>query len=82
MSLEIDQLITLEDNKKYIITSDLVYEGERYIFLAGVKEDESDINKEFVIAKAVNDNGEAYIEDVTDEELLKTLISMFEIKED
>lgn len=81
MKLEINNIITLKDNKKYIIISDTTYEGIRYFALVGVLEDESNINNEYLIAKEVIENDNIFIEDVTDQNLIDILIPLLEIKE-
>ncbi len=82
MKLEIDSIITLNDNKKYIIISETNYEGNRYFALAGVLEDESNINNEYLIAKEMIEDGDTYIEDVTDQNLIDILVPILIKEED
>lgn len=82
MELGKDQLITLENGRKYIITSDVIYEENKYYLLAGVLEDESDINHEFKIVKEIKNNDGVFVIEIDDEELNNKLITLFDIKEE
>ena len=82
MKLKAEELIVLDDNKKYIISSELEYNNCHYLLLAGVLEDESNINNEFLLAKEVVSGEDSYIEDVTDPNLIAEILPLFELKEE
>ena len=81
MKLEKEQIVTLDDGRKYIITNEATYNNDKYFLMAGVLEDESDLNNEFQIAKEVINGVDTCLEDVDDPNLVETLIPLLEIKE-
>ena len=81
MKIGKNQLITLDDGKKYIITEEKMYEDNKFYLMAGVKEDESDLNNQFQIAREVIFEGDTYLEEVDDPELLSKILPLFEEKE-
>ncbi len=81
MKLEKEQIVTLEDGEKYIISSETVYNNDKYFLMAGVLEDESDLNNEFQIAKEIINGADTYLEEVEDQSLIETLIPLLEPKE-
>lgn len=76
-----NQLVTLDDGKKYIITEEKMYENNKFYLMAGVKEDESDLNNEFQVAREVMFEGDTYLEEVEDQELLNNILPLFDTKE-
>lgn len=81
MKIGKNQLITLDDGKKYIITEEKIYEDNKFYLMAGVKEDESDLNNQFQIAREVIFEGDTYLEEVDDPELLSKILPLFDEKE-
>ena len=81
MKIGKNQLITLDDGKKYIITEEKMYEDNKFYLMAGVKEDESDLNNQFQIAREVIFEGDTYLEEVDDPELLSKILPLFDEKE-
>ena len=81
MKIGKNQLITLDDGKKYIITEEKMYEENKFYLMAGVKEDESDLNNQFQIAREVIFEGDTNLEEVDDPELLSKILPLFEEKE-
>ncbi len=76
-----NQLITLDDGQKYIVTEEKMYENNKFYLLAGVLEDESDLNNKFQIAREVLFEGGTYLEEVDDPELLNKVLPLFEPKD-
>ena len=76
-----NQLVTLDDGKKYIITEEKVFENNKFYLLAGVLEDESDLNNEFQVAREVIFEGDTYLEEVDDPELLNKILPLFDQRE-
>lgn len=81
MKVERNQLVTLDDGKKYIVTEEKMYNNNKFFLLAGVLEDESDLNNQFQIAREVIFDNNTYLEEVEDPDLLKELLPLFEPKE-
>lgn len=66
--LEVGDLITLSNGKKYIMTKQIYLKGRHYLFLIG-----EDGVSEFMICEFVKDQ----LEIVRDEEIVKILIEKF-----
>lgn len=66
--MEKDLIVTLDDNKKYVIVSILEYQNNKYLYLSDI-----DDFKNIIIGKVENDE----IDIVEDEELLGTLYIEF-----
>ncbi|HOP65577.1 MAG TPA: hypothetical protein PLX66_00920 [Bacilli bacterium] len=81
MKIGKNQMVTLDDGRKYIITSETMYNNNKFFLLAGILEDESDLNNQFQIAKEVLFEGETYLEEVEDPDMLKQIIPLFDKKE-
>ena len=76
-----NQLVTLDDGKKYINKKKKVFENNKFYLLAGVLEDESDLNNEFQVAREVIFEGDTYLEEVDDPELLNKILPLFDQRE-
>jgi len=74
--LEIDNIITLENNKEYLILETTKYNGKNYYYAVEVAEDETKI-KSYKIFETLIRNGEEYIVEIEDMKLQQTLLSVF-----
>ena len=76
----IDEIITLDDGKEYILLLETRYENEKY-FLASLA-----INKEpsdtYTVFKEIIENGEISVEEITNEELIGKLHEDFDTQID
>lgn len=69
--LNIGEMITLDDDKEYVVM-EVVEEGDKhYLYLVNEKE------KEFLVAQEIIDNNEIYIENVLDENKKTEIIKIF-----
>ena len=73
MKLEDGQIITLEDNKDYIVVKKIVCDDLNYIYLMTAEKP-----IEVVIAKEELINNELILNPITDENELNLVISLFE----
>lgn len=69
------ELVTLKDNKQYLVLASLMHEYDVYDLVLNV-EDENDIK---IVLQEVK-NGKTVLTDVEDKNLLKTLSPLFETK--
>lgn len=69
------ELVTLKNNKQYLVLSSLMHEYDVYDLVLNV-EDENDIK---IVMQEVK-NGKTVLTDVEDKNLLKTLSPLFETK--
>ncbi len=67
--IEQGDILTLDDQKKYVAVSILSLEGSQYVYLVN-KEN----YKEFIIGELIGDSG---VDEVDDPDLLETLIIKF-----
>lgn len=68
MNKEKDLIVTLDNNKKYVLVSSIMYEGKKYVYLSGL-----DDYKDFIIGEIKNDE----ITVVSDTNLFGQLIIEF-----
>ena len=70
-----DEIIELDDQKKYLILEVIIFKDETYYQIQEVKANNLVGSK--VIIKAINDNGNLYIEDLTEPEILNEIEKRF-----
>lgn len=80
MNIEQDTVIVLENDKEYVITSDIEYQGKRYFLATGLDENENLVIKDIAFLQEIKKDDKTLVLPVTDQELLKTLIPIFEKK--
>ena len=73
MENRINQIMTLEDNVKYMILKQVIYNNENY-FMASKLDENNDPTEEFSIFYETKENGEIYVEVETDEKKLKVIL--------
>lgn len=69
------ELVTLKNNKQYLVLASLMHEYDVYNLVLNI-EDENDIK---IVMQEVK-NGKTILTDVEDKDLLKTLSPLFETK--
>lgn len=72
-----DEIITLEDNKKYFVIDSIMYDNKNYILIDQYNEETKDILGLFKIMEYNIEN--SVITKITDEELMKELFTKFDI---
>lgn len=78
MENRINQIIELEDGNKYIILKQAIYHEQNYFTAARISDDEQEIHEEFHLLHEINEDGETYIETVTDDSLVQLLLKYFD----
>lgn len=68
--LEQGELLTLSNDKEYAVVSSIIYQGANYVYLL-----DTDVYKDYKLCKYEDEN----LMVVKDEELLKTLITKFNL---
>lgn len=81
MQLKKDYIITLENDKKFLIVNDTVYGGVKYFLLMGITEDEKNITKDILIVEEYLKDGETFIKPVRNSELVIILTKILKPKE-
>lgn len=72
MNIEIKDIITLNDNKNYVVCSKTEYQGANYYYLMDIENNE---NIKFVQEKQAD--GKTTMFEVEDKELLQQLLPLF-----
>ena len=76
-----NQILELSGGKKYLVIRQAAYKGKTYYFGGEVLEDESDFTDKFLFLERVERDGDVYIEEVTDKEVLGVLAKNIKIEE-
>ena len=73
MGLNINTIITLENNEKFVVLNETFYEGNKYFMVMGIDENKEIIPSKVSIFKELVEGIETYIIKITDPELIAKL---------
>lgn len=73
---EVGNIVTLDDNKEYLILEEQVKDNVRYLYAVRVLIDET-LTDEFTVFQAIKDGESEYLLPVKDKELYDNLIDGF-----
>lgn len=76
--MEIDSIITLDDNKEYVILDKVTINNVDYLMVVGVENEE--LTQDAKYLKVEIEGADTYVVEVEDEELLKNLTTIFASK--
>lgn len=71
--LKINTIITLDNNKKYVVLNETMYGGIKYFLVMGVDEKNDVIPSEVAILEEIIQDGELKVARVEDQDLIITL---------
>lgn len=71
-----EEVITLENNKEYVILDIVIYKEEKYLYCVGIDKDEMP-TKEYIYLKSIEENGEYFVENIEDKETLNAIVALF-----
>ena len=71
-----EDVVTLENNKDYVILDIVEFNGDKYLYVVGIDENEAPTD-DYRYLRAVMEDNELYTEEVTDPNLLELIISLF-----
>ncbi|NLL02019.1 MAG: hypothetical protein GX265_03255 [Mollicutes bacterium] len=74
--MQLDSIVTLEDNEKYYLADETVQNGIKY-FLANKLDETEEITTEAYIFEEIKDGEDFYLDEVTDVEKMKYLTAVF-----
>lgn len=77
--IEVGNIVTLDNNKDYLLVQEINRDGSRYLFAIHVLEDDSLTSESDVFEAIVKEDGE-YLKEVEEGELKASLLSEFEDK--
>lgn len=76
--LNIDNVITLANNEKYLVLDKVLYNDIEYYYIAKVNATETDIENNFkLVTVNITTDNKKIIEEVTGEDKLKEILPMF-----
>lgn len=73
MQFKKDHIITLENDKKFLIVNETVYAGIKYFLIVGVTDDEQTMTNDILIVEEYNKDGQIFIKPVRNSELIIVL---------
>lgn len=76
-----NKIIELRNGKKYLVIRQATYLGDTYYYVGLLTENEEDVTDDFTFLKRKEDNGVAFVEEVTDKSLLEVLAKNITINE-
>lgn len=77
MKLEINNVITLGNDEKYLIIEEVESNNTKYYYIAEVNQTETDIKDNYKIVVTSNVDNNTYIEEITGEDKLKEILPLF-----
>ncbi len=73
MKLEINTIITLENQERYVVLNETTYQDKKYFLVMAVDEKKEIIPSNVAIIEEIQDHDEIFVEKVTDPEQLLVL---------
>ena len=77
MKLDVNKIITLGNNEKYLIISHITNNNKDYYYIAELDENGKDIRENYKIMESSIDNDKIYLDEVVGEANLKTVLPLF-----
>ena len=75
--LEPKKVITLGNGEKYLVISEVIYEGNNYYYITEVNDNETEMKENFKIVKASTEDDNVYVDEVVGEANLKNILPLF-----
>ncbi len=76
MGLEVNTIITLSNNEKYVVLNETLYSGKKYFLTMGVDEKKEVQTDNVAIFEEELEGLDTYVKKVTDSELMIKLTSL------
>jgi len=77
MTLEVNRVITLGNDEKYLIIEKVESNEKEYYYIAEVNQTQTDIKDNYKIVTTNNENDELFVEEITGEDKLKEILPLF-----
>ena len=74
--MKVDTVITLENNENCLLLEKAVYENNNY-FLSVILNEFEEPSEDYIILKEILDEGEKFVERVTNDDLISELLNLF-----
>lgn len=76
MGLEINTIITLENNERYVVLNETMYQGKKYFLVMGIDQNKEIISSDVAILEEELEGLDIYIKKVTNSSLLTQLANL------
>jgi len=77
----INNILTFEEDEKYIVINQALYQNKNYFLVAKVTPDEEEVTDEFKLLEETEMIGEKALQIVTDQKIIDLLTKYFKEKE-
>ena len=77
MNIDLNKIITLGNNEKYLVISHVINNLKDYYYIAEVEENEKDIKDNYKIMVATKEDDKIYLDEVIGETNLKVILPLF-----
>lgn len=77
IDINLHTVLTLNDNKKYIVVSKIQYEGSSYDYLLQLSADCENVTDQVIIVKEELEDGKMFILEIEDQKQLDLLVPLF-----
>lgn len=77
MILEVNRVITLGNEEKYLIIEKVEENNKEYYYIAEINQTQTDIKDNYKIITTIKQNEDMYIEEITGEDKLKEILPLF-----
>lgn len=77
MVLEVNRIITLGNEEKYLIIEKIEKDEKEYYYIAEINQTETDIKENYKIITINNIDNKYFIEEITGEDSLKEILPLF-----
>lgn len=77
MILDVNRVITLGNDEKYLIIEKVENKGIDYYYIAEINQTQTDIKDNYKIVTTKEENGSIFIEEKTGEDKLKEILPIF-----
>lgn len=77
MNIDVNKIITLGNNEKYLVISHVVNNSKDYYYIAELDESGKDIKDNYKIMEATKENDKVYLDEVIGETNLKVVLPLF-----
>ena len=77
MQIEVNKMITVGNDQKYIVIDKVQRNNRNYYYIAEVNENEDALKENYKIVYSESIDGQTYVTEETDEEILKEILPLF-----
>lgn len=75
--MNVDTIITLSNNSKYLLLDKTSIEDKNYFYAIGVKDDLETVTREYIFIEEIQRDGKTFIKKVEDKETKEFLLTVF-----